>query len=593
MKFISSYLLLLLMSIVYPTKGQVGSKQPNVILILTDDQGIGDLACHGNPWIKTPNIDAFYNEAVRMTDFHVSPMCTPTRSAIMTGQYPIHNGAWATYKGRDMLSLGTMTLADIFQNNGYNTALFGKWHLGDNYPARPTDSGFEYAVHHKAGGVNELSDYWGNSYFDDVYYVNNQPKQFKGYCTDVWFAEAMKYMKEKKEEPFFVYLATNAPHSPFYVDEKYAKPYQKLEEEGKIVNANFYGMITNLDENFGRLRDFLKAEDLEENTVVIYMTDNGSSAGISADGKVGYNMGLRGKKGTPTDGGHRVPFFIRWPKGGVQGGKDISVPTQHVDLIPTLNKLCGLNVAENPSWDGVDFSSLLKGESQALDQRTLFVHHEQDWRPPHPLLGTCIIDGKWRLVDGEKLYDISQDRMQLNDLAERQPQLLAKLLNENSRFIEGAIRTRNYQELPVTVVGHPAQEEISLTIQHAIGEDQGIWKTEQVSAGMKNTNNTHALEILEKGTYKISCRRWPEECPGPIWGVPSKNPKSRFEYQSIYPRKVRLKIANQIHEKKIEGDEISVDFILKLEKGKTLLVNDFLEDNEIYGVYYTYISKVK
>ena len=182
-------------------------KQPNVILILTDDQGIGDLGCHGNPWLKTPNIDKFYKSSVRFTDFHVSPLCTPTRAAIMTGQYPIHNGAWATYKGRDALSKGNTTIADVFKSAGYKTALFGKWHLGDNYPVRPTDSGFGHVVQHHAGGIGELSDHWGNTYFDDVYYVNNKPKQFEGYCTDVWFEETMKFIDKNKDDPFF-YLST-------------------------------------------------------------------------------------------------------------------------------------------------------------------------------------------------------------------------------------------------------------------------------------------------------------------------------------------------------------------------------------------------
>jgi len=172
-------------------------KRPNVIFILTDDQGIGDLGCHGNPWLKTPNIDAFYEESVRLTDFHVSPVCTPTRSAFMTGQYPIKNGAWATFKGRAALNENSKTIAEIFQDNGYATAMFGKWHLGNNYPSRPTDLGFQTVVQHKFGGIGEITDYWGNDYFDDTYSKNNKKKQYEGYCTDVWFEETIKFIKEK------------------------------------------------------------------------------------------------------------------------------------------------------------------------------------------------------------------------------------------------------------------------------------------------------------------------------------------------------------------------------------------------------------
>jgi arylsulfatase A-like enzyme len=567
-------------------------KAPNVILVLTDDQGIGDLGCHGNPWIKTPNIDAFYKESVRLTDFHVSPYCTPTRAAIMTGRYPINNGAWATYKGRDALSGDTKTMADVFKQNGYITGLFGKWHLGDNYPTRPTDSGFDVAIHHLAGGVGELSDYWGNSYFDDVYYVNNKPKQFKGYCTDVWFDETMKFIDKNKEKPFFIYLPTNAPHSPWIVSDKYSEPYKKFEGK-EIVNANFYGMITNIDENFGKLDSFLKEKGLFENTIVIYMTDNGSSGGISRDGKTGYNKGFRGMKGNKLEGGHRVPFFIRWPNGKIQGGKDINELTSHVDLIPTLAKLCQLTIPETMPLDGVDFSSLLLKQKTKENSRPVFVHHRQDWRQPKDIDETCIMQNQWRLINGNQLYDIEKDPKQLNNLASKHPDLVKELLNKNQIFLKNTKANPEYNELPVHVVGNEAQKEIKLTIQHAIGEDGGIWKPEQVASGMKNKNNMHALEIEKEGDYIISCRRWPKECPGPILGVPSINPKNQYNYQTINPDKVQIKIANQILEKNIDKHQEEVTFKLHLEKGKTLLFNDFIEGDKKYGVYYTYVQKIK
>ena len=199
MNFPFKYIFLLLFFISLHAEASKKVKTPpNVILILTDDLGIGDLGCMGNPWLKTPNIDAFYKESIRLTDFHVSPLCTPTRAAIVTGKYPINNGAWATYKGRDMLAENAFTIAKAFKSNGYTTGLFGKWHLGDNYPLRPTDMGFDTAVHHLAGGVGELSDYWGNSYFNDVYYRNNKPEIFEGYCTDVWFQETINFIEEIK-----------------------------------------------------------------------------------------------------------------------------------------------------------------------------------------------------------------------------------------------------------------------------------------------------------------------------------------------------------------------------------------------------------
>ncbi|NMH89121.1 arylsulfatase [Flavivirga algicola] len=564
-------------------------KRPNVILVLTDDQGIGDLSCHGNPWLRTPNIDAFYKEAVRMTDFHVSPVCTPTRAAIMTGRYPIKNGAWATYKGRDALSEGTTTLADLFQKNGYKTGIFGKWHLGDNYPVRPTDCGFDIAVQHMAGGVGELSDYWGNNYFNDVYYVNNKPQQFKGYCTDIWFQEAMSFIKANKDEPFFVYLPTNTPHSPHYVDDKYAAPYNHL-EGSQILNAKYFGMLVNIDENFGKLDNFLKDNNLADNTILIFMTDNGTIDGISKDGKLGYNMGLRGRKGDKVEGGHRVPFFIRWKDGKIKGGWDIDQTTAHVDLIPTLANLCNITMPKNMKLDGMDMSPLLLKKAKKLKDRTIFVHHRQDWRRPKDIDETCIIIDKWRLVNGNELYDIEKDNMQKHNLANQYPELVQRMLDNNATFLKTAKKNHEYNEFPPFIIGNSSQNEIKLTIQHAIGDDLPIWKSEQVAEGLKNKNNTHALKIEKKGRYRISCRRWPKECPGPILGVPKENPKNWFNYKPITPEKVRIQIANQIFEKPIKPNDTEVVFEVYLEKGKTFLINDFIEGDEKYGVYYTYIS---
>jgi arylsulfatase A-like enzyme len=568
----------------------LAAQAPNVILVITDDQGIGDLGCHGNPWIQTPHLDSFHEESVRLTDFHVSPLCTPTRGAIMTGRYPINNGAWATFKGRDFLSGDARTMADVFRSGGYRTGIFGKWHLGDNYPVRATDCGFDLAVQHMAGGVGELSDYWGNNYFDDVYFVNNEPKPFKGYCTDVWFDEAMKFMKQEDDKPFFVYLSTNAPHGPFYVDKKYSDPYQHLEGE-KIPNAAFYGMVTNIDENFGKLRAFLEQDDLADNTILIFMSDNGSGGGLNHNGSLGYTMGLKGKKTSKFEGGHRVPFFIKWNNGKIMGGRDVDATAAHVDLLPTLATMCGLEIPREMELDGIDVSAVITGKESKLPERTLFVHHNQDWRPPEDVDESCIIRGKWRLVNGNQLYDMESDWGQTRNVAAKNPELVKSMLEQNAAFVNAAKENPEYNEFPVFIVGNPAQEEIKLTIQHAIGDKPGIWKCEHVAAGVKNSNNRHALEIECAGTYLISCRRWPKECPGPILGIPDINPKDQFNYETIQPEKVRIQIANQVLEKEVEPGMDEVLFNVYLEKGKTMLATDFVEDGEPYGVYYTYVSR--
>ncbi len=218
-------------------------KHPNVIIVLTDDQGYGDLGCTGNPWLKTPNIDAFAKESLNFSNFHVQPLCTPTRGALMTGRRPAENGAWATCWGRSILRASEHTLPDLFRSNGYRTGLFGKWHLGDNYPYRPFERGFDHVVAHQGGGVGQTPDFWGNNYFDDVYQHNGQNRQHEGYCTDVWFEEAMKFIKNDSENPFFCVIATNAPHCPYLVADEYADPYRSNPD---IPQAEFYGMISNI-----------------------------------------------------------------------------------------------------------------------------------------------------------------------------------------------------------------------------------------------------------------------------------------------------------------------------------------------------------
>ncbi|MEM9987521.1 MAG: sulfatase-like hydrolase/transferase, partial [Bacteroidota bacterium] len=385
-------------------------------------------------------------------------------------------------------------------------------------------------------------------------------------------------------------LATNAPHDPLIVDPSYAAPYKAL-EGGKIVSANLYGMIANIDENFGKLIDFLEERNLAENTIVIFMTDNGTRFGYSSDGKLGYNMGLRGIKGAKWEGGHRVPFFIRWPQQGIAGGRDIPQLSAHVDLLPTLAGLCGLSLPKDLELDGRDLSTLIRGQDSSLPEKSVFVHHRQDWRPPDPVQQTCILQGPWRLINGQALYHVIQDPTQRHDVAESHPELVESLLNQNAHYFASAQARPNFQELPCAVIGSEKQPEVKLTIQHAIGEARGIWKAEQVAAGVKNPNNTYAIEIAQAGTYLISCRRWPKECPGPVWGVPAENPKNLFNYQPIKPERVQIKIANQILEQMVDGKEEAVTFKVQLSPGKTLLTCDFLEGEESYGVYYTYLSK--
>ena len=220
------------------------NSQPNIILIITDDQGYGDIGAHGNPWIKTPELDKLHNESVRLIDFHTGTTCTPTRAGLLTGRNCNETGAWHTVGGRSLLRLDEVTIADVLKTNGYETAIFGKWHLGDNYPYLPNQRGFATSVIHGGGGVGQTPDYWNNDYFDDTYFRNGNPEKFQGYSTDIWFNEAISFIEKNQTKPFFCYISTNAPHSPFHVPKKYIELYK---DNKNIPEPNFYGMITNIN----------------------------------------------------------------------------------------------------------------------------------------------------------------------------------------------------------------------------------------------------------------------------------------------------------------------------------------------------------
>ncbi|MGC6425361.1 MAG: arylsulfatase, partial [Lentimonas sp.] len=356
-------------------------KQPNVILILTDDQGYGDFGRTGNPWLRTPNLDRLYDESVRLHDFHLDPMCAPSRAALLTGQYSAKAGVWSTLSGRYFLNRDLPTLADRFKGAGYRTGMFGKWHMGDTTRYLPQDRGFDEALYHGGGVIAEMPDHWGNDYFNATFMRNGLPERYENkYCTDVWFDEATAFIDQQiqsqPDQPFFCYLATNAPHWPHDVHEKYSQPY--LDMGLPEARSKYFGMIANLDENFGRLDAFLTDRGLADDTILLFMGDNGTDMGASVDGAghvtSGFNAGMRGKKCWSYDGGHRNLCMIRWANGElVEGdGQDIHRLTAHLDLSPTLMDFCGIETQDTDNFDGHNLSGLLRGdESKFPTNRSL------------------------------------------------------------------------------------------------------------------------------------------------------------------------------------------------------------------------------
>lgn len=543
---------------------------PNVIVIITDDQGYGDIAAHGNTVITTPHLDKLHSQSVRLTDYHVDPTCSPTRSALMTGRYSTRTGVWHTINGRSMMHTGEQTVAEVFKANGYKTAMFGKWHLGDNAPCRPQDQGFEHVVWHKGGGVTQGPDYWENDYFDDTYYVGETPTKFEGYCTDVWFREATKFIeaKAKAKQPFFVYLSTNAPHGPFLVADKYSDPYEKKGLKGDV--AKFLGMITNIDENVGALREKLDKLGLTDNTLLIFTTDNGT-----ARGKDVYNAGMKAGKGSEYDGGHRVPFFMHWPNGNLTGGKDVGKLAAHIDILPTLVDLCELKQPAQPDGRAIDGATIKPALFANVDhtpKRTLFVH-SQRIHMPEKWRKCAVMTERWRLVNGKELYDIETDPGQKNNIAAQHADVVAELRGAYDKWwasLEPVFDTfvridLGGAENPTTLMSH----------DWIMPKGHAPWHQRSIVSG-QIANGPWMVNVVEAGMYEIKLYRWP----------PHLN-------KAMGCKDSRLEIPGHGGASTLNAHDTHASFKLKLKAGPTSLKSTLVrEDGKEHGAYFVTVKRI-
>jgi arylsulfatase len=406
---------------------------PNIVLVLTDDQGYGEMSCHGNPLLRTPHLDRIHAESVRFTDFHVSPTCAPTRCSLMTGRHEFRSGVTHTIFERERMSLRATTIAQVLKSAGYATGIFGKWHLGDEAPYQPEHRGFDEVFIHGGGGIGQTypgsdGDAPKNTYFDPAILHNGRFEKTHGFCTDVFFTEALKWIdaRRKSPAPFFAYIATNAPHSPYVCPESYRKRFEGLTYQGKPLNDNavgYYGMIANIDDNLGRLLERLKQWGLERRTLVIFINDNGHSIGNL------YNAGMRGMKGTPYQGGTRAASFWRWP-GTLPAGVDVNRLTAHVDLFPSLAELAHARIPAGVKLDGRSLVPLLKDARAPWDDRFLFVHVGR-WpkgQAAESKYAQCAVrTSRFRLVNDRELYDIGQDPGETANVIEQHPAEVARI----------------------------------------------------------------------------------------------------------------------------------------------------------------------
>jgi len=501
----------------------VKRRQPNIILILTDDQGYGPLGAHGHPFLKTPHLDQFHSDSIRFTDFHSGSTCAPTRSGLLTGHWCNSTGVWHTIGGRSLLRKNEYSLAQALKDIGYETAIFGKWHLGDEYPYRPQDRGFDVTLCHGGGGVGQQVDWWGNDYFDDTYRVNGIPEKFDGYCTDVFFRESMKFMERNLEtqKPFFCYLATNAPHEPFNVERKYRELYFQKDTDTDEY-SRFCGMITNIDDNFGILRQKLREWSIEEDTILIFMSDNGQIQIRECTKDEQYNSGVRGFKTSEYDGGHRIPFFIRYPTmnigQGTNQGRDVETLASYVDVMPTLLDLVAPNfkLPENHvPFHGDSLKPILLNRSKhsqgSIDWNKRIVVTDTQ-RIPYPIKWRMcsVMQNKWRLVNRVELYDIQQDPGQMNNIIDQHPDVVDALINGYEAWWEICEMTQADDETPISIGAK--QQNLTILHTHDMRNDSGdtVYSQSQVRTGQQCYGWWEIL-VEQTGHYDFELRRWPNE----------------------------------------------------------------------------------
>ena len=584
--------------------------RPNIILVMTDDQGYGDFGVNENPIVRTPQIDQLVSESIRFIDFHVDTTCSPTRAALMSGKYSLRAGVWHTWKGRHILSDKHYILPEALKDAGYKTGMIGKWHLGDNYPFRPQDQGFDHVLMHGAGAVGQASDFWGNTQFNDTYFLNGTPKKYSGYATDIWFEEAIDFIRKNsnKDKPFFLYLATNAPHAPYRAPEKYIEPFRKLGLKEEM--ALFYGMIASIDDNMGRLRGAMAEERIVDNTIFIFMTDNGSVLAARAKGEPAnwisnktradvdekietLNYHMHSGKNSAYDGGHRVPFFISWPAGGLVAPADIDGLSAHFDVMPTLLDLVGIDTA-GLDTDGISLASAIK-EGAALPDRSLVVTTQRVLNPD-PNRPYAVMQGKWRYVHGRvkgknfKLFDIKADPGQKNDILDQHPEIVSKMVKSYDAWwihaIGNGTPTNRY------IIGTKAENPMRLTAfdwrgptTKQVGYRPGFGKDRWAKKGWLGKEAGYpispwAVKTGKKGTYRFSLY---------FHDVPAGK---------IIPKQYgHLNLNGKTYVNKIDNNSVSTSFDVSLDTGD-LDIKAWFDDTEEasdnpLAAFYIYIERIE
>ena len=411
----------------------LGGSRPNIIVVMPDDISWGSMSLFGGTWTQTPHLDALFKRGTRLMNFHVSPTCSPTRASTLTGRHEFYSGVTHTTRNRAYMNKNAKLLPQMLKECGYVTCMIGKWHLGDKKELRPSSRGFDEVFQHGGGGIGQSGDFPGNSYNNPTILHNERMIETKGYCTDIFFDHAICWM-QKQTRPFFVYLTPNVIHAPYQPPEEYL---DIVDTKDEAISAT----MKNLDDNVGKLVSFLESNGLDENTLVIYYTDNGGS-----DSRV---WGLSAGKGWASEGGLRVPCVFYW-KGRLDTGLEITDVTGHVDLWPTCADLAGYEGAlpGKQPWDGRSLLPILEGKK--VEEDHYFVGHRARWADGNAdvsqYMEASIQDNRYKLYfrgksgkqEGYCLYDVSIDKGEKKDIKEAYPKTAERLKSVYDRFWKDA-----------------------------------------------------------------------------------------------------------------------------------------------------------
>jgi arylsulfatase B len=599
------------------TAANAAASRPNIVFVITDDQGYGDLGFTGNPVVKTPHLDRLAAESSQLKDYHVAPTCSPTRAALLTGHWTNRTGVWHTVNGRSMLRENEITLGQLLHAHGYATGMFGKWHLGDNYPYRPEDRGFTEVYRHGGGGVGQTPDLWDNAYFDGHYFHNGRVVPAKGFCTDVFFAEAQRFIRQQAaaRTPFLAYIALNAPHGPLHAPQKYLDLYAGQPP----ALAAFFGMITNIDDNIGATRALLRELGIADNTLFIFTTDNGTANGAKV-----FNAGMRGQKGSEYEGGHRVPLIAHWPAAGWTKPHVNDTLCHAVDIVPTLLDVTGAPTPAGLKFDGRSIRPLLdpSASTAGWPHDRMLVTDSQRVRDPIKWKQTAVMSGRWRLINGVELYDIKADPGQQRNIIAEQPAQAAAM----QAFYEAwwAELEPTFAQTTEIYLGHPAHPVVSLTghdwiqealppwnqqhIRTAYGFDEARARPEnpkkKTPATGKSTHTGHwAVKVVTAGRYEISVRRWPVEANHPITAalppganVPGADAAFRARPGMAIPATVATLRINgrDVGSQPVRATDTAVTFTTTLTTGSHRLAPVFVAaDGHEVGAYYAVVTRLQ